>query len=140
MPCQPSGGGETRPSAPIGRRVGVVLQVVGDVQRVELGEHLDALGAQQRQPLGREAAGAQPDGVDAELAQARARVENLLRHAAVDAADRRRAAGDRRLGRPEDRHGEERREHAGGSSHAASLKPKAEDRRPKARRSLPDTR
>ena len=118
-----------------GRGVGVVLHVVSDVQSVELREHADTLGAQQRHALGRDAAQSDPDGVHAELLEAPARVQNLLRHAAVDAAD-----GDVRpwtgLGRPEDRHGEEGREHAGDSGHTASL----EDRRPKARRSPPDTR
>ena len=36
-------------------RVGVLLQVFGHVKRVELGIHLHALGAKQRQPLRREA-------------------------------------------------------------------------------------
>jgi hypothetical protein len=49
------------------RRVGMLLQVLRDVKRIELGIHLDSFRPQARQPLRCEASGSQPDGVDAEI-------------------------------------------------------------------------
>ena len=99
---------------PDGRGVGMVLQVVGDVQRVELGEDAHLLGPEKRHPLGREAARPHPDGVDPELGQAAARVEDLLRDAPVDPAHRDvgtgggvlRGGGGRAHGARESDHGE----------------------------------
>ena len=68
--------------------VRVFLQGLGDVQRVELGEDPDALGLEDGHPLRRDALGPEPDGVHSEVFQAAPRVEDLLGHAAVDAADR----------------------------------------------------
>jgi hypothetical protein len=67
------------------RGVGVVLEVGRVVHRVELGEDLRPLPLEQRDGLAGEPAGADPDGVDAVVGQRLAPVEDLLRHAAVDA-------------------------------------------------------
>ena len=79
------------------------LDVVGDVQGVELRVGLHLLGAQPGQPLGRVAAGAEPDGIDAEVPKAAPAVDDLLGNAAVDAAQRHGCGSRLLLGRHDDR-------------------------------------
>ncbi len=69
------------------RCVRVLLQVAGLVHRVELSKHLGALLLLQRQPLARDAAGAEEYRVDAIILQGPAPVEQLRRHSAINASD-----------------------------------------------------
>ncbi len=70
------------------RGVRMGLQVPGHVQGVELRVRLHLLRPQPGQPLCGVAARAKPDRIDAEFPQASPAVDDLLRNAAVDAAQR----------------------------------------------------
>ena len=70
-----------------GCRVGVVLEVRGVVHRVELGEDLAPCRLSQSDARGIEPARADPDGIDAIVGQALVSVEDLGRHASVNAPD-----------------------------------------------------
>ncbi len=75
----------------------MVFQVVGHVEGVELREDLNPLASQEGHPLGREAPGTQPDGVDPELFEPATRVQDLLRNPTVDPADHHVGPRSRRL-------------------------------------------
>src|SRR5579871_836286 len=61
-----------------------LLQVVGKVHRIEFGEHLRALGVQQRHPIRAQAARADPYRVDSIIGQRTSLVEPFGRDSAVD--------------------------------------------------------
>jgi hypothetical protein len=82
------------------RGVGVLLQVVRAVQRVELGEDLRALRLEPRDPLLRDAPFADPDRVDPRVPKRLALLHEHHGHAAVDAPDRDVRAALRRLAGP----------------------------------------
>ena len=69
------------------RGVGVLLEKIGGVERVEFGEDFQAEVVIVLDALGVEAAGADPNGVDAEIDRRFAAFEKLIGETAVDAAD-----------------------------------------------------
>src|SRR5262245_2615647 len=69
------------------RGIGIVLQELRHVHRVEFGEHLQAQFVIAIDLLRREASRTDPDGVDSKISRRLAVIEDLARISAIDATD-----------------------------------------------------